>query len=159
MPRIIQSIHLSDYQSRVMLLAHQAETPELAFSELGNQDPRIESNLLGARDTLAKIGLIEISDNAISVTPKGEEVMRDEYLIDETGQITQKGEEILQSEEGEMGPQEKEPGSDPMDSPSGSEMAPVGIGGEMETTPGDSGMPPMEGSIFKLINDLSKLID
>ena len=156
MPRIIQSIHLSDYQARVMLLAYQAQTPELAFTELGNQDSRIESNLLGARDTLAKIGLIEISDNAINITPNGEKVMTDEYLVDETGEITEKGQEIIQQNSSEVLPgNDGQPSDNQMDSPQGSEMAPVGIGGEMETTPGGVG----ESSIFKLINDLTKLND
>lgn len=155
MPRMIQSIHLSEYQARVMLLAHQAQTPELAYAELGSQDPRIESNLLGARDTLAKIGLIEITDNSLAVTPKGEEVMRDEYLIDEGGEITQKGEEILQQGDDEMGSQEKGPQSDPLEDPQNTEMAPQTAGGEMETTPGDTGMPPMES--LKWVNDLTKL--
>lgn len=156
MPRIIQSIHLSDYQARVMLLAHEAQTPELAFAELGNQDPRIESNLFGARETLAKLGLVELSDNSITVTPEGEKVMQDEYLIDETGAVTEKGEEILQAQSdekempGEQGPTDMPPDM-PMDQ--GADMAPTTAGGEMETTPGGMG----ESSIFKMINDLSKL--
>lgn len=156
MPRVIQSIHLSDYQARVMLIAQQAQTPELAYTDLGSQDARIEPNMLGARDTLQKLELIEVGDNYISVTPKGEEVMKDEYLIDETGQPTEKGEEILQQHSDEEPPAQQGPTDDQLNTPQGTEMAPTTAGGEMQTDPG--GGFPTEGSIFRLVHDLSKLI-
>ncbi len=155
MPRIIQNIHLSDYQARVMLIVQQAQTPELAFTELGSQDPRIEENLLGARDTLTKIGLIDAGPNALSVTEKGEEVMRDEYLIDESGQPTEKGNEILQSHSEEKTSDQMGPTDPQMPDQQGQEMAPATAGGEMETTPG--GEFPAEGSILRDVNDLARL--
>ncbi len=154
MPRILQSIHLSEYQARVMLIAQQAQSPELAFAELGNQDPRIETNLLGARDAMAKLGLLEVGENYVAVTPKGEEVMRDEFLIDEMGEVTEKGNEILQQHSDQQ-QQQGPPGEPPMSEPQGQEAAPVNMGGEMETTPGDGF--PSEGSIFRDVHDLSKL--
>ena len=154
MPRIIQQIHLSAYQARVMLIAHQAQSPELAFAQLGNEDPRIESNLLGARETLAKLGLLEVGENYVAVTPEGEEVMRDEFLIDEMGEVTEKGDEILQQHSDQQ-QQQGPPGEPPMSEPQGQEAAPVSMGGEMETTPG-AGFPA-EGSIFRDVHDLSKL--
>ena len=152
MPRIIQSIHLSDYQARVMLIVQQAPTPEVAYEELGNQDPRIEDNLLGARDAMAKIGLLELGPNAISVTEKGEEVMRDEYLIDESGQPTEKGNEILQAHSDEQ-PEPGPAGEAPPGPEQGAEQAPVAAGGEMETTD----QMPAESSIFRYVHDLAKL--
>lgn len=157
MPRIIQSVHLSDYQARVMLMAHQAQTPELAFAEYGGVDERIRPNLLTARETLAKIGLLEIGQNSIAVTEKGMEVMKDEYLIDDMGEVTDKGHEILQTEEKEEPTPSDTPGDEMNDMPpGGAEMANVSAGGEMETTPG-SGFPA-EGSIFRHINDLAKIL-
>ena len=152
MPRIIQSIHLSDMQARVMLIVHQAPTPEVAFEELGAQDPRIEDNLLGARDNLARIGLLDVGPNALSVNEKGEEVMRDEYLIDESGQPTEKGNEILQAHSDEQ-PERGPTGDMPPGAEQGAEQAPVSAGGEMETTD----QFPAEGSIFRHVHDLSKL--
>ena len=157
MPRVIQSVHLSDYQARVMLIAHQAQTPELAFAELGSQEKTIEPNLLGARDTLAKIGLIEVGQNYISITPKGEEVMRDEYLIDDSGQVTERGNEILGQSVEDNHPAQGGPSDTPADNMAGTDMGPTTAGGEMETTPGETGMP-MENSIFRQVHDLSKLI-
>lgn len=157
MPRIIQSIHLSEYQARVMLVVQQAESPELAFVELGNQDPRIEQNLLGARDALSKIGLIEMTDSSLTVTEQGEQVMRDEFLIDESGQPTEKGNEILQRNTDEKPPEEQGPADTPPEDmgAGGGAMAPPSTGGEMETSQGDGF--PAEGSIFRHIHDLSKL--
>lgn len=156
MPRIIQSVHLSDYQARVMLIAHQAQTPELAYEELGSQDKRIEPNMLGARDTLAKIGLLEVGDNYIAVTPKGEEVMKDEYLIDEMGQPTERGEELLQQHSDEEPPAQQGPNDPQMDQQQGLDNAPVTSGGEQMTSPGDGF--PAEGSIFRQVHDLSRLL-
>jgi len=154
MPRIIQSIHLSDYQARVMLIAHQAQSPELAFVELGNQDPRIEDNLLGARENLTKLGLLDLGDNYVSVTPQGEEVMRDEFLIDETGEPTEKANEILQQHSDEQQQSERGPEDTAPTDTAGAEMAPTTTGGEMETTPGPGFG---EGSVFRDVHDLSKL--
>lgn len=157
MPRIIQSVHLSEYQARVMLMAHQAQTPELAFAEYGEVDERIRPNLLTARETLAKIGLLEVGQNTIAVTEKGMAVMKDEYLIDETGEVTEKGNEILQTEEKQEPEPTQTPGDEMGEMPSGgAEMANVGVGGEMETTPG-SGFPA-EGSVFRQVHDLSKIL-
>ncbi len=157
MPRIIQSIHLSDYQAMFMLIVQQASTPELAFAELGKQDSEIEPNLQGAKETLAKLGLVEVGENTVTITPEGEEVMRDEYLIDEMGEVTEKGNELLQMHVDEPSPGEQGPtaGSEdnvPNDA-TGMDMAPPTAGGEMETTPGGIG----ESSILKFVNDLSKL--
>jgi hypothetical protein len=153
MPRVLQSIHLSDYQAQAMLIAFQAETPELAFAEMGQQDKRIESNLLSARDTLAKIGLLEIGENTIAVTPQGEEVMRDEYLINEIGDITEKGEELLQREEKEISPPaDQGPSDTDVNDQQGPDQAPIEFGGEAETTNGIG-----ESALIRTINDLAKL--
>jgi hypothetical protein len=155
MPRIIQSIHLSEYQAHVMLIAFEAPTPELAFAEMGKQDKRIEPNLLGARDTLAKLGLITVDDRSITITPEGEKVMQDEYLVDEMGEISEKGQEILGRHTDEITPptQKTGPSDSDMGQAQAADMAPTSIGGEMETTPDNMG----ESSTLKLINDLIKL--
>jgi len=152
MPRIIQSIHLSDYQALAMLLIQQAPSPDLALPELRKQDKRIESNLLGASETLAKIGLVEINGNSISITPEGEKVMQDEYLVDEMGEITDKGQELLQREPQEPTPSEQGPTDSQMNEPGtgqSAEMAPL-------NSPDDMTMGE-DHSILKWVNDLSKL--
>ena len=152
MPRV-EIQQLSQYQARVLLIAHQAQSPELAFTDIGNQPEEIRDNLLGARQTLEKMGFIQMTENTITITPEGEQILQQEGLLDEMGQVTEQGQEILDAQSKEMGPPGPSTGPD---SPTGAEQAPVAAGGEMETTPGDMGFPA-EGSIFRQVNDLAKL--
>lgn len=172
MPRILQSIHLSDYQALVMLLVKQAPSATLAFAELGEQDPRIESNLMGAKDALEDLNLIQMTngnepsedpnvnatpnggEQGIIITPEGEKVMQDEYLIDEMGEITEKGQALLEPTVKEPTPADQGVTDAPMDMAQGGspDMAPTIAGGEMGETPGMG-----ESSILRLINDIVKL--
>jgi len=154
MPRILHSVNLSEIQSKLLLVVKIAETPEMAFEELSKQAPETSGNIAGARDVLIKLGMIEVTDNQVLVTSKGEEIMRDEYLIDEMGEPTEKGEALLQTgqkkvQPGPSGPTDNaEPGPTPGPMASG--------GGEAETSPGDGF--PAETSIFVQVHDLSKIL-
>lgn len=151
--RILQSIHLSDFQGKVMLLIKTAPTPESAKEILAQQDPKTSGNLVGARDNMEKLGMIEITDTTATITPKGEEVMRDEYLIDEMGEPTEKGQQLLAPNKKEIPPQS----SPPSDAPNGPGPGPGAFasGDETETSAG-GGLP--EHSIFRQVHDLSKLL-
>ena len=153
--RVLHSLKLSQYQSKLLLMAKTAQTPEIAAEQLSHEDEATRGNLVGAKQQLLKMGLIEATPNSITVTPKGVQVMKDEFLIDDSEQPTEeKGKPILDQA------QQKEPTSPPptpgQEAPAGpGPAAPEGGGGEMETS--DAGMPA-EGSIFKMIHDLSKLL-
>jgi len=153
MPRLEQS-SLSTFQAKVLIIVSQAETPQVAFDNLSNEPEKTLDNIVGARDALSKMGYLNIMDGYAEITPEGEQAMQDAYLIDETGQLTEKGQEIM-----DQGNQEvPQPPSGPADTPAevgGGEAAGASVGGEMATTASDF---PAESSIFKTVHDLSKII-
>ena len=152
--RVLHSIKLSQYQSKLLLMAKTAQTPEIAAEQISHEDQATRGNLIGAKESLLKLGLIEVTPNSVTVTQKGEEVMRDEFLIDDSGNPTaEKGEPLLKMQQEKNPPQPDATGQQPPAAPGPG--APEG-GGEMQTTD-DAGMPA-EGSIFKMVHDLSRLI-
>lgn len=90
----ITNIHLSDTQKVVLTKIIASATPTTAHEAIS--DGR---NLVEARNLLAKLGLIQFDQGTAAVTPEGEEVMRDENLIDEMGQLTPDGEQYSQVED------------------------------------------------------------
>ena len=152
--RVLHSIKLSQFQSKLLLIAKTAQTPEIASEQISHEDKATQGNLVGAKESLLKLGLIEVTPNSVTVTPKGEEVMKDEFLIDDSGNPTpEKGQKILDMAQKENPPQPEATGQQPPEAPG--PAAPEGGGGEMETS--DAGMPA-EGSIFRMVHDLSKLL-
>lgn len=69
-----------------MCKAKAAPTPQVAATEISRGQ-----NLLAARDMLVRLGLLSVGDNEAFVTPQGEEIMRNQNLIDETGELTPEG--------------------------------------------------------------------
>lgn len=88
MARVIRTLHLSDFQKKVMVIIKSAPTPQVAFEELQKQPPDERNNIVGARNLLQKLGLINVGAGTLEITQEGEQVMADEYLIDEMGELT-----------------------------------------------------------------------
>ena len=149
MPRIEQPGHLSDMQSKVMLIVKVSPTPQVAYEELSSQPSDEENNIIGAREWCLQQGYLEEVEGGYAVTAEGEQVMMDEYLIDESGEKTEKGNKILPDEE----PEGEAAGAAPP--PEGGEM-----GGEMDLGMGGEEEPPFpaENSLFRYVHDLSKVI-
>lgn len=80
-------IRPTNNQMKVLTIIKASPTPEVAAAEISTG-----SNLLAARDMLVKLGLISIEDNQARVTDKGEEIMKNQNLVDETGNLTPEGE-------------------------------------------------------------------
>jgi hypothetical protein len=91
MTRILTTIHLSDIQKEVLAKVFASPTPHVAWSELLDVSSEIESNVSSARDTLGNLGLLYVGDGELKVTDRGREVMREENLIDEIGELTEDG--------------------------------------------------------------------
>jgi hypothetical protein len=109
MMRVLNTIHLSDFQKKVLAITKAAPTPQVAFEELRNQPQDEQRNIVGARDILQKLGLLEVTDSTIEVTEKGEQVMADEYLIDETGELTAEAQKYLGGASGNQAAQQQQP--------------------------------------------------
>lgn len=87
--KILTSVSLTSNQKRVLAKIAASPTPRVAGEEIsGNQ------NLAAARDDLAKLGAIEFVGGEASMTDKGQQLARDENIVDDGGQLTQDGEAL-----------------------------------------------------------------
>ena len=150
MAQVIRTLHLSDMQKEVLAKVKAAPNAQVAFEELAHEPDEVDDNIAAARDQLEDLGLLAILQDGIRVTTRGLEVMKDENLIDETGEFTEEGQEYAGRDRG------KEPedvaGGEPMGEPGpmGAEMG-AGAG-----VPDMGGAPPMES--FSLVAELNKRV-
>lgn len=89
-------IRLSDNQKRVLVRVSQAPTGLLGATEAGRDD-----KLATSRDMLVKLGLLDYDGGEATVNDEGMEVMQDEGLVDESGELTEEGQKWLGDESGE----------------------------------------------------------
>jgi len=81
-----ESIALSAAEKFVLTKLIAAETPQNAFQEVTRGD-----NVVAARDKLTKLQLMTTTNDTAQITEQGQEVLRKEALIDESGQLTEEG--------------------------------------------------------------------
>ena len=87
--RILNAVRPTETQKQILAKIASAATPKLAAGNIiGNQ------NLLSARDMLAKLGIITFSPNEAALTDAGEQLARDENIIDDSGQLTDVGNKL-----------------------------------------------------------------
>lgn len=79
----------TDNQKAVLTKIIAAPTPKVAVADIS-----ATPNLVAAREMLKKIGLIDIDETGAYVTPDGEQVLIDQNLMDEDGQLTNDGEQM-----------------------------------------------------------------
>jgi len=151
--RILTNIHLGDFQKKVLSKIVAANDEHDAYSDVSVGD----INMIAARDTLEKIGMIDIDQGqeVVSVTSQGMEAMKNENLIDDMGQLTDEAQEYIYDDD-EQQAAEPQPGVAPGAEP-GAEMGQQDMGGGQQ--PGGmggqagpdldlgGGRPPMESII------------
>lgn len=98
MARELGIIRLTDHQKKVLVRVMNAATEVVAGTEAGRT-----TQLATARDMLTKLGLIDFDGKKASVTDKGNEVMQDEGLVDDSGTLTNDGNKFLSDEEDKEG--------------------------------------------------------
>lgn len=98
--RLLQTISLSNFQKMVLSKIISSPNPKVAATEVS-----ANSNLVRARDMLAKLDIIEFSPTEALVKPKGIELMKDRNLLDQSGALTPEGEKL--AAEGRTGPEEQ----------------------------------------------------
>lgn len=91
MTRILTTIHLSDIQQEVLAKVKAAPTPHVAWSTIAVSAEAFDQNFAAARDVLGNLGLLNVGDGTLEITDKGLEVMNDENLTDEMGELTDQG--------------------------------------------------------------------
>ena len=129
--RVLSNLRLTVHQKAVLTRALNAPTPRIATDNTTRN-----SSMVGARDQLAKLGLITFDGANTSITPEGEALMKDENLIDDGGQLTQDGNEFAFDDEdqpgGEVGPGEEAAGGADGPGDQSAEMPAAPAGQEQE---------------------------
>lgn len=153
--RFLSSLRLSDNQKRVMCKIVAAPTPKVAAEEINS-----DQNLVANRDTLVRIGLITYSPAAATVTDKGMQVLKDEALVDEGGQLSPDGEQFAHTDEDGKPEQDNAASPPPTSDVTGDMMgggqppAPGGVGGTEIPPPGEVQLASVQYERFRLLKEL-----
>lgn len=84
------TVSLTDTQQGVLIAIRVAPTPEVAFQTTNGAQA-----LVVARQQLRSLGLIKIAGNKTALSPNGEQAVTNYNLVDETGQMTERGTAII----------------------------------------------------------------
>jgi hypothetical protein len=87
--RLLSAVHPTTNQKRVLAKIIAAPTATVAGEEL-SKDP----NLVAARNMLMKLGMISLVNNEAALTDKGQQVAAEENICDQSGQLTQVGQQL-----------------------------------------------------------------
>lgn len=107
--QVLTNIRLSHAQKFVLgKLSLPNVTPLTAYSSVSN-----DKNIVANRDVLVKLGMVKLGDNEAEITEKGIAAMQNEGLTDETGNLTDLGEQYAYAKDLEaveqIAAQEKSP--------------------------------------------------
>jgi len=91
--RVLNTINLTMNMKRVMAKIIASPTPKLASQQVSTNQ-----SMIVARDQLIRLGFINYNPNAASMTDQGKQVMSNEALTDESGQLTPDGEQLAHSD-------------------------------------------------------------
>lgn len=81
---------LNDTQKTVLIITHISQSEQMAFDNTGASE-----NLIQARDSLIKLGAINMGDNMVALTARGNDMLQYHNLTDEMGGLSEEGQEIL----------------------------------------------------------------
>jgi hypothetical protein len=81
--------------SEVLSKVKAAANPKTAAAQVSRG-----AKLVAARDQLIKLGMLSMTGSEVSLTSKGEELMTDKGLTDDTGSLTPEGEKFAYGKEG-----------------------------------------------------------
>lgn len=102
--RILSAVHPTENQKRVLAKIIAAPTPTVAAEEISNN-----ANMVAARNMLMKLGVITFGAGEASLTDKGEQIAREENIADESGQLTDVGQQLAYGEQKQGGETEPPP--------------------------------------------------
>lgn len=92
--RIVPVINPTENQKSVLAKIKAAATPKTAAQDI-SEDP----NLAAARDMLVRMGMITLDTEGAVITEEGEQLMVDQGLVDESGELTEDGQKAAYGEE------------------------------------------------------------
>lgn len=92
--QILTNVRLSQTQKFVLTkLVIPDSTPLTSYEQTSS-----EKNVVANRDILVKLGMVEVGENAVQITKKGREALRNENLVDDMGNLTEQGEQYAYAE-------------------------------------------------------------
>lgn len=131
---LLSTLRPTQNQLRVIAtIAASKEFPARAAAEISNDE-----NLVAARNLLMKLDVITFTDNSAELTDKGEQLAREQNIIDDSGQLTDEGNKLISTSTEKNGNSENnEP---PTQEP---ELPITGGPGELSSLPGMEGFSPL----------------
>ena len=90
--REINTIRLSDIQKLILLMAHTAATPRLAREFINGK-----IHFIQAADFLSRYNMIQLTESELSITEIGKNQLIQYNLIDDTDELTDEGQNLLDS--------------------------------------------------------------
>jgi hypothetical protein len=141
--RVLTNVRLSETQKIVMTRIVAADNPHVAYE--GVNEGR---NLVSSAKELVQIGLIELFQGQANITDKGNQVLQNEGLTDESGELTEQGDQYAS----QKGPSEKGKDAEPPE--------PTETGAPQEPAAGqedmgmEDGEDEMQMNSFSLISDM-----
>ena len=98
------TVSLTNTQQGVLIVVKMSATPEVAYESTNGSDQTVY-----ARSALRTLGLIKVGQNKTGLTQTGEQVLLNYNLTDETGQLTDRGVQVLDSYNKQYGNIEQAP--------------------------------------------------
>lgn len=86
------TVNLTNTQQAVLIIIRTSPTPEVAYEATNGQGQSV-----AARNSLRSLGLVKVGGNKAIVTANGAQALINYNLVDESGQITESGTDILNS--------------------------------------------------------------
>ena len=149
MTRITTQFHLSDLPKEVLAKVKAAPNPHMAYEIISKTGDDIDNNFATARNTLERLGVISTQNGAIEIVD--DQVMQDEGITDEMGELTPMGQQLAGIDRNEV-PQQQPQQAAPQD-----DMG-MDMGGDEEMDTEDE-LSLESLSFFKSINDSADLLE
>ncbi len=92
--QILTNVRLSQAQKFILTkLMLPNATPLTSYEQTSDG-----KNIVANRDVLIKLGMVQVGQNEAQITEKGQSALQNEALIDDTGNLTQEGEQYAYAE-------------------------------------------------------------
>jgi len=104
----LTSINLTNSQKKVLIHIKHAPTEKVAGAQVSKG-----AKFVNARDYLKKLGLVDYENGLASLTEDGEEMMKQEGLTDDGGELTPEALDMIKDDEDDGGDDMRgQPGDD-----------------------------------------------
>lgn len=90
--QLVENITLNHHQRYILLQIKLASTPTLAFEQINKSEADVQ-----ASDMLRRVGFIRMSEEQTTaeLTGRGERAVVEYGLVDEMGEVTEVGQQLL----------------------------------------------------------------